>query len=341
MTLDSGQTASLARFDGAGCLRHLWITARTEEAHCLRRLVLRAYWDGEEEASVETPLGDFCGVGHAAVSNYWSQPLNMVTGGFAERKNRAAMNCFFPMPFASQARITIENQGQHPVSHLYYYVAAERYAELPSEALRFHAQWRRQNPTPPRLTLRRDRSPQEWLQQVESLRNRDGRNNYVLLEAEGRGHYVGCTLSIDHVNPVPGNPWFGEGDDMIFIDGDSSPTLRGTGTEDYFGAAWGFPAGRNCSPYQAVSLAGPTAGSAPWSGKWSLVRLHVQDPVLFRRSIRVTIEHGHANVHANDYSSVAYWYQEEPHATHPPLPPVERRLPIDPQDSLRAYRQTC
>lgn len=98
VTLESGEIFSLAEFQGAGCIRHLWITARTTEVHYLRRLLLRAYWDSETEPSVESPLGDFFGVGHATVSNYWSQSLNMVTGGEPERKNLAAMNCFFRCP---------------------------------------------------------------------------------------------------------------------------------------------------------------------------------------------------------------------------------------------------
>lgn len=335
--VEPGVTAVIADISGAGCIRHIWITIADEEPDYLRRLVLRAYWDGESVPSVESPVGDFFGVGHARVSNYWSLPLNMVTGGRAQEQSRAAMNCFFPMPFGRSARLTVENQGKQPVRSLYYYVDYEEYDALPAEALRFHAQWRRQNPTPASLDLS-DRSKN--FQRANEVVNLDGKNNYVIMEATGRGHYVGCNLSIDHLNPIPNFGWFGEGDDMIFIDGDPSPTLVGTGTEDYFCAAWGYPGRFNSMPYHGISLAGANEGDAAYSGKWTMYRYHVEDPVMFSKSVKVTIEHGHGNVHANDYSSVGYWYQTEPHAPFPALLPADQRLPVPDRDSLRQFWET-
>jgi len=336
--VEPGATAVIADIKGSGCIRHIWVTIADEEPDYLRRVVLRAYWDGEATPSVESPIGDFFGVGHARVSNYWSLPLNMVTGGSPESQARAAMNCFFPMPFGRGARITVENQGQQPIRSLYYYVDYEEYAGLPDEALRFHAHWRRENPTKATMDLS-DRSPD--FQRTNDVINLDGGNNYVIMEASGRGHYVGCNLSIDHTNPIPNFGWFGEGDDMIFIDGEEMPSLIGTGTEDYFCAAWGYPGGFNSMPYHGISLAaGPTSGPAPYSGKWTMYRYHIEDPVMFSKSIKVTIEHGHGNVHANDYSSVGYWYQAEPHARFPELATAEQRLPIPERESLRRYWKT-
>ncbi len=334
--IDPGGTAILADIQGAGSIRHIWLTARNPEPDYLRRLVLRAWWDGEEAPSIESPLGDFFGVGHARVSNYWSLPMNMVTGGSVQTAGRAAMNCFFAMPFARGARIAIQNESKEPTG-VYFYIDYEQYDALPAAALRFHAQWRRVNPTPPTLEIK-DRSIPAA--KVFDLVNLDGKNNYVILEARGRGHYVGCNLSIDHINPIPNFSWFGEGDDMIFIDDDSEPTLRGTGTEDYFCAAFGYPSGQTSTPYHGISLAGPTEGPDSYSGKWTTYRFHVEDPIQFRKSIRVTIEHGHANVHADDYSSVAYWYQAEPHTRFPQLPAVGDRLPIPDDESLRRYWKT-
>lgn len=337
VVVEPGQTAVIADISGAGVIRHIWITIADDEPDYLRRLVLRAFWDGEVSPSIETPVGDFFGVGHARVSNYWSLPLNMVTGGESQARNRAAMNCFFPMPFARSARLTVENQGKQPVRSLYYYVDYEEYRALPENALRFHAQWRRSNPTPSSIDLG---AGKQDFNKTNELVNLDGKGNYVILEAAGRGHYVGCVLSVDHINPIPNFGWFGEGDDMIFIDGEEMPSLIGTGTEDYFCAAWGYPGGHNSMPYHGISLAGPTDGPAPYSGKWTMFRFHIEDPVMFTRSIKVTIEHGHANVHASDYSSVAYWYQTEPHAAFPALLPVEARLPIPERDSYRGYWRT-
>ncbi len=331
-----GAAAPLADLKGAGCVRHIWLTVRSDEPDYLRRIVLRASWDGESSPSIESPVGDFFGVGHGRVSHYWSLPMNMVTGGSVQASSRAAMNCFFPMPFARAARLTIENQGKQPVG-IYYYVDYEEYDRLPQDAFRFHAQWRRANPARPSLEIA-DRTYTSA--RVSAIPNLNGEGNYVVLDARGRGQYVGCTLSIDHINPIPDFSWFGEGDDMIFIDGEAAPSLRGTGTEDYFCAAFGYPAGQNSMPYHGISLAGPTEGPEAYSGKWSMYRFHVEDPIQFTKSIRFTIEHGHASVHADDYSSVAYWYQTEPHAAFPEFLPVDKRLPIPDRDSLRQFWKT-
>lgn len=336
--VDPGATHTLAEIQGAGCVRHIWITINSPEQDYLRKLVLRAYWDGSDEPSVETPVGDFFGVGHGRVSNYWSLPLNMVTGGQPESQSRAAMNCFFPMPFERGARITVENQGEEPVAALYYYVDYETYAALPGDALRFHAWWRRENPTPARIDLG---SGPSSFRRTNELINLDGRDNYLVLDVEGRGHFVGCVLSIDHVNPIPNFGWFGEGDDFFWIDGEEKPSLMGTGTEDYFCQAWGYPGGFNSMPYHGISYpVNPSEGTTRYSGKWTMFRFHVEDPIMFERSLRFSIEHGHANVHANDYSSVAYWYQTLPHKPFPKLAAAHERLPIPDVEGLRRYWKT-
>jgi hypothetical protein len=151
--------------------------------------------------------------------------------------------------------------------------------------------------------------------------------NYVLLEAEGKGHYVGCNLSV--LQRAMG--WWGEGDDMIFVDGEKTPSLHGTGSEDYFSDAWGMREDEN--PFYGCPLQEEDfqAGS-----KATVYRFHIPDPIPFTRSIRVTIEHGHANDRADDFSSTAYWYQVEPHKPFPPLAPVNQRLPfaLEPPDNF-------
>jgi D-arabinan exo alpha-(1,3)/(1,5)-arabinofuranosidase (non-reducing end) len=337
VAVQPGTTATIADIAGAGYIRHIWITIATEEPDYLRRCVLRAYWDGETAPSIESPVGDFFGVGHAKVSNYSSLPLNMVTGGQPMRENRAAMNCYFPMPFARGARITVENQGTKIIRALYFNIDYEQHGSIPDDALRFHAQWRRVNPTAGTMDLS---NRGNGFLTTNAIVNLDGKNNYVILEANGRGHYVGCNLSIDHINPIPNFGWFGEGDDMIFIDGESTPSIIGTGTEDYFCAAWGYPGGFNPMPYHGISLAGPNDGLIMFQGKWTMYRFHIQDPVMFTKSIKVTIEHGHGNAQSNDYSSVAYWYQAEPHQAFPQLAKVEDRLPIPDAESSRRFWKT-
>ena len=313
VTVEPRAKALLLKAEGPGCIRHIWITIACEDRHYLRKLVLRAYWDGETNPSIETPLGDFFGVGHALASHFVSLPLSMIRA--PGRGDRAGMNCYFPMPFASSALIELENQCDIPVRALYYQIDYEEYLEPPKNQGRFHAWWNRENPC--KKVIHKD--PKNEI-------NLTGDENYVILEAEGMGHYVGCVLSVDNFNAFHQNyNWFGEGDDMIFVDGERwPPSLHGTGTEDYFGAAWGFPCGQYSGPYTGVSLAGDVY---EWSGKWSVYRFHLEDPVYFSKSIRVTIEHGHANDQGNDYSSVAYWYQSEPHKPFPPLPEVSKRLP--------------
>jgi hypothetical protein len=330
--LQAGETKVMMDVRGAGCIRHIWFTLHSLEEHYLRKCVLRMWWDGEEHPSVEAPVGDFFGVGHAAIANYWSLPMNTNTGGDSVERHRMGMNCFFPMPFGKGARITVENQGEKPLRSVYWYVDYEEYPNLPENALRFHASWKRENPFAAAHDI--TKPPKE------GAFNKDGKRNYVILDARGEGHYVGCNLSVDHLNPHRGFSWFGEGDDMIFVDGEEMPSIVGTGTEDYFCYAWGYPGGLSSTPYHGVTVVGALEGKQIYSGKWTMFRFHVEDPVQFEKSIKVTIESGHANVHANDVASTAYWYQREPHARFAALLPVEKRLPIPEWESLRSFWRT-
>jgi len=337
VSIQSGETAVLADIQNAGCINHIWMTLNAEDPLYLRKVVLRMYWDGETNPSVESPLGDFFGVGHARANHFISVPLNMITGNGPLEHNQAAMNCFFPMPFTRAARIALSNESESQISHAYYHIDYEE-MPVPDAILHFHAQWRREFPTraTPDLPAR-----EVNFEGVNSLVNLGGEENYVILDAQGRGHYVGCVLSIDHINPIPKFGWFGEGDDMIFIDGEAwPPSLHGTGTEDYFCAAWGYPSGQYDGPYHGISLAGTTEGPLAYSGKWTMYRFHIEAPVCFQKKIRVTIEHGHANVHANDYASVAYWYQTEPHRPFPTLIPLAERLPLSERESLKRFCAT-
>lgn len=337
MRVPAGQSVTLANISGAGCITHIWMTTGHMESDYLRKLVLRAYWDGEEQPSIEAPLGDFFCLGHGRVEAFQSLPFNVVTGSQIKELNLAGLNCYFPMPFSEGAQITITNDGSGEVPNLYFYIDYEEYKTLAPNLLRFHAQWRRVYPTPGSVNLAR---PDMTRETTNGLVNLDGKNNYVILEARGRGHFVGCNLSTDNVNPIRQVDWFGEGDDMIYIDGEETPSIIGTGTEDYFSAAWGYPSGVYSGLYHGVTLARPSDPTKTYSGKWTTYRFHIEDPIAFSSSIRVTIEHGHANVHSNDYASTAYWYQTEPHAPFPPLPKVNDRLPLSDEESNRLFHRT-
>lgn len=353
--IDPGKTSVIADIEGSGVIQHIWVTIASSESHYFRKIVLRMYWDGEQEPSVEVPIGDFFGVGHGVASHYVSLPLNMITTqGMIEDK--AAMNCFFEMPFSSGARIEIENECEKDIVFYYYVDYVEK--PVPEDAFRFHAQFRREMPTKGLIHLeglKAEHDKQDYAffanDIVNAVKNLDGADNYILLEAEGEGHYVGCNLSIDNIDPIPGNSWFGEGDDMFFIDDEPwPPRLHGTGTEDYFCAAWCYPSGKYDGPYHGISLAAPVQGNGhawteksliptemDYSGKWTTYRFHIVDPIIFRKSIRFGIEHGHGNCQSNDYSSVAYWYQREPHKAFPQILPVEQRLPLSERASMSRF----
>jgi hypothetical protein len=313
LSIAGGETVTLLDVEGAGCITHIWMTGGTEEPEFLRKLVLHMHWDGESEPSVLVPLGDFFGMGHAETANFWSLPLVMAPSG------GAGLNCYFPMPFSSVARIVVTSENFITETRLYYNIDYEMWPEPQDGLGRFHAQWRRENPC--------QGIPDEGMSSHTHMHagfNRSDEGNYVILDARGRGQYVGCNLNIHNLRPVPGEEenWYGEGDEMIRIDGEEWPfSIHGTGTEDYFNTAWG-PNETFSSPFFGMAR----AGGANYSGKHSWYRFHLLDPVRFQQSIRVSIEHGHANRRSDDYSSTAYWYQTEPHLPFG-IAPVEERLP--------------
>src|SRR5579871_285971 len=321
-----GETITLADLKGAGYITHLWFTINApDDCYYLRHLVLRAYWDGEPDPSIEAPVGDFFNIGHGIAASNMALPLTTVAAEGNERKlgGNIAMNCYFQMPFGNGARITVTNEGTADVASFYFYADYEEKDSLPEETLRFHAQWRRENPT---RGIKGDLAAQGisyWSLMDEP--NQKGEENYIILEATGAGHFVGCNLSIDNIDPTPdGLTWWGEGDDMICIDGEETPSLIGTGSEDYLCHAWGMQ--RAGYLYAGTSLHEHDP-ERPARRKATAYRFHIEDPVIFTRSLKVTIEHGHANLQNNDYSSTAYWYQTEPHAPFPRLPAAIARRP--------------
>jgi hypothetical protein len=178
----------------------------------------------------------------------------------------------------------------------------------------FHAQYRQANPN------------KGWTGEffangdplVNYKRNETGADNYVWFEAQGEGHYVGVTMSVLQNQ----DGWWGEGNDMFFIDGAATPSIAGTGTEDYFLGAWDFG-----SPFNYQLYGAPLVGKEVAGGRSSVYRFHLDSPIPFTKSMKATIEHGHANHRSDNFSSVAYWYQTEPHMAFPPLPAVDSRIP--------------
>lgn len=322
LSINPGEVKEITNIDGPGTITHIWMTmaplVETVEEYLHRKVVIKMYWDDEENPSVQAPIGDFFGMGHGITKNYSSAPLQM------SPEDGQSMNSFFPMPFNKNAKIEIESNANIGIK-FYFYVDYEKHNEEIDSNLRFHAIWNRE------LTDGIDDGKVTNEFYTFGGKNTTGDGNYVLLEAEGKGHYVGCNLNIHNLRFTRDWNWYGEGDDMIFIDDEPwPPTLHGTGMEDYFNTAW-CPTQEQNTPYHGLIL----AGDSNWSGKISAYRYHIEDPIMFDESIKVTIEHGHNNHRSDDYSSTAYWYQTEPHKEFTQILPVQDRLPLEdikPQD---------
>lgn len=292
----AGQTLTLANLKGPGKLTRLWMTILPSQPAYSRLLTLRIYWDGEKTPSVECPIGDFFGVGHGVNAVVNSVPVR----ASAEGRGRS---CNWVMPFRKSARVTVSNDGTEATWGFYYQVDGE-YGAVDPKAPYFHASYRQEFPCAP--------------------------GDYLLANIKGEGHYVGSVISVR--STAPG--WWGEGNDYFFVDGAKEPTLRGTGFEDYFGEAWALR--ETQGPYEGCSL---FEGGYP-GARSTCYRWHVGTPVRFKTGLKATIQHqgvgvGPTGKHGNnierpdEYSSVAFWYQREPHAPFPKLPAGMDRLPFD------------
>jgi hypothetical protein len=303
-----GESLTLLDVTGAGIVTHVWFTIASSDPHHLKNLVLRAWWDGESAPSVEAPIGDFFGLGLGEYFTYRSALLTVAPV--------KALNAYFEMPFANAAKITVTNEGKVRTDALYFAIDYVTLAALPADVGRFHAQYHQEAPC--------KGWSDDWVHNgddpVGDKKNLNGAGNYVFLEAAGRGHFVGVTHAV--VQNQEG--WFGEGDDMIFIDGDALPTINGTGTEDYYNGAWDFGGQSFSYPHNGAPY---MLDPEHINGRYCLYRWHIESPITFEKGIRVTMEHGHANHRSDNFYSVAYWYQTEPHAPFPALPKPADRVP--------------
>jgi hypothetical protein len=310
-----GQTKVLMNVKGPGVITHIWMTFLGPEPHPWAKngsanhqeMLLRMYWDGGERPAVEAPVGDFFANSFGKRSEVISIPVIV--------EDADSYNCFWHMPFRKSARVEVINQSDKPISLLYHNIDWIKKESIGEDTPYFYAQYRQEYPA------------------------RKG-EDYVILDTEGKGHYVGTVLSVRTRSPS----WFGEGDEKIYIDGEEKASIWGTGTEDYFLSAWGLKT--TSTPYFGV----------PYFDEWGIVgghtsayRWHIADPIVFSKGIKVTFEHygwisadenPEQKVHSwnereDDYSSVAFWYQtgrptfkaRAPHARQRALPCLDRIIP--------------
>ena len=296
LTLETGSTTTLAEIEGPGVIQHIWITVDPKR---WRDLVLRFHWDGEAEPSIEVPVADFfcCGFNLPTKVNSLLIAVNPKGG----------MNSYWPMPFRKSARITVQNDYRDKVEGFFYQVTYALH-DVPDDAAYLHAQWRR------------------------GLTQRNHPEHTIVDGIKGRGHYVGTYLAWATSSDI----WWGEGEVKFYFDGDTDhPTICGTGTEDYFGGAWGFYGDDNreesySTPFLGLPLVHHEPNKVP---KFGMYRWHVADPIRFEQELRVTVQalgwwpNGKFQPLCDDIASVAYWYQTEPHTKFPQLPCQEERWP--------------
>ncbi len=292
ISIKAGETAELANIVGSGAIQQVWLT----QTGNWRFHILRIYWDGQKQPSVECPVGDFFASG-------WGRYAQV--NSLAVCANPAnALNCYWEMPFRAGARITMTNLGDKDT--ILYYQINYTLADVPEECAYFHAQFRRNNPLP------------------------YGEVHTILDGVEGRGHYVGTYLAWG----VNNTGWWGEGEIKFFLDDDREfPTICGTGTEDYFGGSYNFDLGKErggyrefTGPYTGLPQVIRPDGLYDSQQRFGMYRWHITDPIRFHDRIRVTIQalgwrsDGRYLPLQDDISSVAFWYQTLPTAAFPDLP---------------------
>ena len=321
LQINSKETRILADIDGPGIIRHIYFTTILQNPLDFRNAIIRMYWDDEKEPSVEVPLGDFFGVCNCRVRTIKSLMITINRGIMGSY----GFNIYFPMPFSKHARIELENQGPSMLGGIstafWYHIDYDKLdAPLPKNSGYFHAYWNREEKTELSEKIpKRNKNKTLWMG-----KNLTGKDNYVILDNKGNGQLAGLLLCIDNHT----NIWYGEGDDMIFIDDDTwPPSFHGTGSEEIFGGG-ASPIHEYSGPYTGFHL----IENINYFGNNGMYRWYVHDTIRFKKQIKWTIEHGHANNFENDYSSVAYWYQEEPHKKLPEMLPPEKRIPKLPEN---------
>jgi len=292
ISIAPGDTFQVADIEGPGAVQQIWMTPAGHWRHA----ILRIYWDGQEQPSVECPLGDFFCSGWGSYAQLSSLAVCVNPG--------SALNCYWEMPFRKHCRITVTNLSAD--WFCLFYQINYTLTVVPDDAAYFHAQFRRVNPVPYREV-------------------------YTIADGiRGKGQYVGTYMAWG----VNNNGWWGEGEIKFYMDGDNEfPTICGTGTEDYFCGSYNFENKATnryqefTTPYAGLHQVIRPDGLYSSQQRFGLYRWHIPDPIRFDNDLKVTIQAlGWRNgckrylPLQDDIASVAYWYQALPTEPFPNLP---------------------
>ena len=286
-TLAPGQEAALALPAGPAAVRLLEAQLRTgdpkDREQALRSVVLRMECDGEE--TIWCPLGDFFGSGVG---------LNPLSSWYRTITPNGTLSCRWVMPYRKSARLSLTNLGKQTVTvTLHATVGRWRWDD---RSLHFHANWRQQYPLP-------TRPHSDW--------------NYITLT--GQGVYVGDTLAV--FNPVP--DWWGEGDEKVYVDGESFPSHFGTGSEDYYGYSWG-----DTTLFQGPFSNQVRCDGPDHQGHTTVTRTRALDVIPFTQSLRFDMEVWHWADTNVAYAATTYWYARPGASSNRPPAPEEAARPI-------------
>ena len=288
--IPAGSGRVLADLEGPGGITHIWMTQKEH----YREILLKITWDNARQPSVLCPLGDFFGLGHGIVNSYQALLFTASTKHNNQFEEGCALNSYVQMPFKERAVVELVNESHEP-HRQYIYVDYEQYNKAPTDEVGFfHAEFRRENPFG---GWSHDITVNQPEANVVNKERNAWENNYVILDTKGRGHFIGCNISVTNFQGT----WWGEGDDMIWVDGYKwPPALHGTGSEDYLNQAWGMQD-------NAFLRNGSSIHEDNTDGYQTSYVHHIENPVHFEKEIKVTIEHGHGNNLCNEMRSEAYW----------------------------------
>lgn len=248
--LPAGESKILMNVEGPGIITRMWFTIQDRSPEMLRSLKLEMFWDGSEKPAVSAPFGDFFGNGLGIMVAHQNEL-------FANPEGRS-FSCFIPMPFKTNAKVVVTNDGNTDLNMLFYDINLVKIPDWNPENLYFHCYWNRDTATTP------------------------GIDYEILPQISGKGRFLGVNFGVIR-NPMYELSWWGEGEVKMYLDGDNDlPTLIGTGTEDYIGTGWGQ--GAYINRYSGSLVADRE------NGLYTFYRYHVPDPIYFKNDISVTIQ---------------------------------------------------